>query len=304
MVDARERAAATAAAAALELVGQLEEQMSVYKEDSELSRLNRLAAAEPVAVEPGLFELLELAERLWRQSGGAFDIAAGRLVRLWGFVGGTPRVPERAEIARSLAAAGMQHVMLDHERRTVWFKRQGLELNLGAIGKGYALDRAAQLLLGQWGLRGALLHGGRSSVLAAGEPPDGQPWRIGLADPLKRGKRLGLVRLDRAALGTSGSTERYFERSGRRYSHVLDPRSGWPVQWRMCVSVLAPTAAEADALATAALVMGPEAACRFFARRPELGAVLVTWDAAETEVQLHVIGTAEELFEPAGTARR
>jgi thiamine biosynthesis lipoprotein len=159
------------------------------------------------------------------------------------------------------------------------------------------LDRAGRLLVDRWGVSDALLHGGHSSVLALGCAPDRRPWRVGIPDPLKRGRRLGVVQLSEAALGTAGSTERYFKRAGRRYSHVLDPRSGRPVQWRMCVSVIAATCAEADALATAALVMGPDQARRFFQQHEELGAVLVCWDAAEAELEVETLGTAEELFE-------
>jgi len=282
---------------ALELIAHLEEQMSVFIAESELSRLNCLAASQPVPVEPRLFELLVKSKRLWQRTGGAFDIAAGKLVRLWGFVGGNPRVPQEPQLQETLQSCGMNLVELDEESRSVRFLRAGVELNLGAIGKGYSLDLAAALLRQREPRINALLSAGGSSVLAVAGDERTEPWPVGIAHPLHRGQRIGRVFLDRGALGTAGSTERFFVQAGRRWSHVLDPRTGWPVRWRMSVSVLTDEAAEADALATALLVMGPERAREFVSGEPQLGAIIVTWDSDGTGLAVEVLGRAEKVFE-------
>jgi thiamine biosynthesis lipoprotein len=305
-----------AAAAALDEIDQLEDQMTVYRNTSEVSRINLLAGVTPVPVEERLFGLFETALRLSAETDGAFDMAAGALVKAWGFFRGPKRVPEPEELARVLARVGSRHVVLDRARRSIEFRRPGLELNLGAIGKGYALDRAAERLRGDWGVSAAVLHGGRSSVLALGAPPDGEKgvgnllperpggcfaqkvpdpffsrpesagWLVGIAHPTKPGEHVATVRLKDAALGTSGATIQYFEANGRRFGHILDPGTGWPADGQACVSVIAPTAAEADALSTAFFILGPSKAAEYCQRRPEIGAIVVT--AAETGDTVHV----------------
>jgi thiamine biosynthesis lipoprotein len=259
------------ALAALDLVDRLEAQLSVYRPDSAVSDLNRRAATEPVRVEPHLFALLRRAARLSGETGGAFDPTAGPLVRCWGFFERAGRVPGAVRLADALACTGVGHLRFGRHR-TVSFARQGVELNFGGIGKGYALDRAGRLLERR-GRRCALLNGGSSSVLAIGHPPDQDRWIIGLRDPVRRDRRWALLRLADAAVATSGVTEQSFVAGGRRYGHLLDPRSGQPVDGRLSVTVVASCAAEADALATAFFVGGPSLAVRCAADRTDLLAI-------------------------------
>lgn len=259
---------------ALAEVARLEAQLSHYRDDSDVARLNALAAREWVRVEPELFRLLELCARISRETGGAFDITAGPLVKAWGFYTGEGRVPTEEEIAAARARVGMGRVRLDRKRSAVRFKTEGVEINLGAIGKGYALDRSAEVLR-LYGVERAVIHGGRSTILALGAP-DGKPgWPFTLKDPRDRETPLYHVSLRGRALSTSGDAEQFFESEGKRYSHLLDPRAGRPVEGRRCVWVVAPSAAESDALSTAFSVLGPEAARAVCRRRPELEAALV-----------------------------
>jgi len=153
--------------------------------------------------------------------------------------------------------------VLDESRRAVKFRVAGLEINLGAVGKGYALDRAAALLREKWGVRSALLHGGGSSVYAIGRPPgDSRGWPVRLKHPSQPEESLGVVRLSNAGLGTSAATFQFFEYKGRKLGHLLDPRTGWPALGTAGASMIAPTAAEADAMSTAAFVLGAEGAER------------------------------------------
>ncbi len=257
--------------AALDEVDRLERRLTVYDDGSDLAALNRSAAERTVPLDAELAELLRAAARLHAETGGAFDAASGALVRAWGFLRGPKRVPTEEERAAARAASGWHHVQLDEAGFA--FDRPGVELNLGAIGKGFAIDRALDLLGTRHGVGTALMQGGRSSLKAIGEPAGG--WVVAIGDPRQPGAAVARVRLHGEALGTSGADNLFFEADGRRFGHILDPRSGWPAEGVLSASVVAASAAEADALSTAFFVMGPEATRRFCGEHPEIGAVLV-----------------------------
>ena len=272
--------------AAFDMIDELESQLTVYRENSEVSRLNRTAFAAPVPVEEGLFRLLETAARLSAETDGAFDVTAGALIKAWGFFRGPRRVPSDAERTAALARVGMSAVALDPERRTAAFQKAGLEINLGSIGKGYALDRVGDFLAATGKFPGVLLHGGCSSVYARGSS-DGDPrgWLVGVSHPWDGATRLAEVWLRNRALGTSAATFQYLEYNGKKLGHVLDPRTGWPAAGVASASVVAPTGAEADALSTAFYVGGVELARRYCAAHPEVGALLLPeGDGAELVV--------------------
>ena len=259
---------------ALDMIHALEAQMTVYRPQSELSQLNRRAAAEPVAVEQTLFDLLLQARDLSYETGGAFDPTSGPLIALWRRCRGEGRIPTPTEIADTLAIVGMPHVHFEPDQKTIAFDRPGVELNLGAIGKGHAVDRAAAFLL-QEGLDAWLFHGGYSSVLVRGPHAGRDGWPVGLRNPLLPHERLGTLMLCDQALSTSGSNVQYFRHAGERYGHILDPRTGWPPSHLLSVSVVARTAAVADALSTAFFVAGVENSLRYCDNHPEIGAIFV-----------------------------
>ena len=264
------------AAAALDEIDRHEAQLTIYREGSEVSQLNRTAFERPMRVDAGLFRLLTLSDRLTTATEGAFDVSAGALSRVWGFVAGPRRVPEEAELAAALERVGMRHVHLDPENDTVRYHRPGLEINLGSIGKGWALDRLAETLSTLWGVRCALLHGGHSSINAVGTPPnDPRGWLVGIRHPWYPDRHLALLRLRGQALGTSAATFQHLEYNGQKLGHILDPRTGWPAAALASASVLAPTAAEADALATAFFIQGSGWAADYCKRHPETGAVVL-----------------------------
>jgi thiamine biosynthesis lipoprotein len=264
------------AEAALEEIDRLEAQLTVYHDDSEMSRINREAAQRPVVVEERLFALLDRAKRLSLETRGAFDITMGPLIKAWGFFRREGRVPSDEERLAARARVGMQHVLLEQETRTIRYVRPGMEMNLGSIGKGYALDRAAKLLRQEWNLRAGLLHGGQSSVYAIGsEPGTRRGWTVGVRHPWRPERRLAMIRLRNRGLGTSAATFQHLEYHGRKLGHILDPRTGWPAEGMASATVVADTAAEADALATAFFVLGVERARAYCAAHPRVGAVLL-----------------------------
>ncbi|WP_373650118.1 FAD:protein FMN transferase [Schlesneria sp. DSM 10557] len=246
-----------AASDALDLVHVLEQQLSIYREDSELSCLNRNAFPNPTTVEPELFDLLERARLLSAQTGGAFDPAAGALVKLWSNCRKKDRIPLQSEIDEVLAAGGVARVAFDYSKRQIAFERAGIEFNLGAIGKGYAVDKAGEYLLNK-GVSNWLIHGGRSSILAHGVHSRCEGWPVGLRNPLLPDKPFATLMLCDEALATSGTAVQWFRHGGRRYGHILDPRTGWPVESLLSVSVIARDSATADALSTAFFVLGVE----------------------------------------------
>jgi thiamine biosynthesis lipoprotein len=257
-----------AARAALDEVEAIEDALSGFREASEVSRVNREAAAAPVRVGPSLFALLSLCRELHAVTGGTFDPASTALSRCWGFLERRPRLPAEDEIEAARAASGMDRVVLDGVGRTVRFTVPGVELSFGAVGKGWALDRVAATLRVR-GVFRALLSAGGSSHRGWG----GEAWELALRP---RGEGLGLLRLRDAALGTSDAGEQHFDARGKRYGRVLDPRTGWPAEGVRSAGVVASEAAVADALSTAFLVGGPALAAPFCATRPGTMALLVT----------------------------
>jgi FAD:protein FMN transferase len=289
---------------ALDLIDLLEAQLTVYRDDSDVSRLNATAHLGPVEVERGLFRLLEMAFALSRETDGAYDVTAGALSEAWGFVKGPKRVPDETALADARARTGWRHVALDPECSTVAFDRDGIRINLGSIGKGYAIDRAVDVIRAHWWPTSALVHGGRSSLYALGSPPGqfGGRWEIALRNPFQPESPLGTFRLRNRGLGTSGAAFQQFIVDGRVYGHLIDPRSGEPAVGPASVTVLAPTAAMADALSTAFYLLGPEAAGAYVSQHPEIGVVLIEQGMAGDPPRMLIFGLSEHDFAAAENA--
>ena len=293
----REEALRAAAEEALDAIERLDRLLSLYRADSDLSLINREAAASPVRVDPRVFRLLERVRALHAGTGGAFDPTVAPVLFCWGVIGGAWRVPSADEIAEARSKVGFAGVELDPGSGTVRFSRPGMWMDLGSVGKGYALECAGEVLR-ELGVDCGLIHGGTSSVCGIGKGPDGQPWRIAVSlptsglgdavamhplnwvqvgqavwpDPTDQAeprvetgvvfsrKEIArpVVHLENSALSISGIRGKYFEVKGETYGHVIDPRSGWPVQGAAMAAVTGLSATAADALSTALLVLGGE----------------------------------------------
>jgi thiamine biosynthesis lipoprotein len=250
-----------AADAAFDEVDRIDRLMSHYKPDSPLSRLNREAAKAPVKTDPELFDFLAECLRYSRESDGAFDITVGPLMKAWGFFRGEGRMPGEQELAKARRNVGFRHVILDEKARTVFFDQLGVELDLGGIAKGYAVDRAVTLLK-QRGVNNALISAGGSTIFGFGAPPpsglNATGWEVKLQDPIAPDKTALIVRLKDQALSVSGSYEKFFELGGRRYSHIMDPRTGRPVEGVLSVAVVTGSGTAGDALDNVFYVQGVE----------------------------------------------
>ena len=260
-----------AARAALDEADEIESMLTVFRDTGEVVEMNTRAGHERFPASPALFALLERCAELHAATGGAFDVTATPLSRCWGLLKRDGRVPPEAEIAHTLASVGMRHVVLDAERRTVSFAQPGVSVSFGAIGKGYALDRMAGVLR-ERGARRALLSAGRSSVLAIGGR--GRGWPIDVR-PQLAAKTAGRLWIRDGAVGTSGAGEQFIIANGRRYGHVLDPRTGYPAESVLAASVVTRDAASADALSTAFLIGGADLACSYCDAHPDTMAIVV-----------------------------
>jgi thiamine biosynthesis lipoprotein len=228
-----------AADAALEEARRLDDLLSNYRFESEWSQVNREAGEQPVKVSAELFGLVAEAIEYSRQSQGAFDISVGPLMKVWGFYRGSGHLPHRAEVAAALTRVGYRHIRLDAQAGTVWFDRPGVELDPGGIGKGYAVDRMAEVLQ-RYGVETALVAGSDSSIYARGAPPaEPRGWPVEIKDPRDPLRTAARVFLKDESLSTSGSYEKFFRAEGRTYAHIMDPRTGYPARGSVAVSVIA-----------------------------------------------------------------
>jgi FAD:protein FMN transferase len=242
---------------AFDEVDRIDRLMSHYKADSPLSRINREAARHPVTVEPELFDFIADAMRYNRESAGAFDITVGPLMKAWGFFGGEGRMPSDDELAAARRHVGAAHVVLNAAEKTIAFDEPGVELDLGGIAKGYAVDRVVGLLK-QRQIAAALVSAGGSTIYGLGAPPGRSGWDVMIQDPVDSRKAALTVTLKDRAVSIAGRSEKWFESGGVRYSHIMDPRTGRPVQRVISVAVLANSGTAGDALDDAFFVMGPE----------------------------------------------
>ena len=244
--DGPEQARRAFAAAQTE-VGRIEAKYSRYRDDSLLTAINRGAGGPPVAIDAETSALLDYAHACWRQSGGLFDITAGVLRRVWDFRRGV--VPDRASLQRALECIGWNRVRRGNDTIAL---ETDMEIDFGGMGKEYAADRAATAA-GALGIRHGLVNLG-GDLRLIGAHPDGRPWRVGIVHPRAAARTVAHVSLAEGGLATSGDYERFFIHDGARYCHILNPRTGWPVNGPQSVSVIAPLCTVAGSCATIAML--------------------------------------------------
>jgi len=305
--------AVEAAIAALDEVDRFESLLSVFQEDSEVSHINRTAAENAIEPSAEVRDLLRQCDLLSRETNGAIDITASPLWRLWGFAKREGKVPAQEDIDAVRQHVGPSFVQRDETSQSVRFAKPGIEISFGCIGKGAALDSAKHKLQ-ELEIEHALLHGGRSSISALGGrmqeswPQSTQRnfpanvngtllvptrdrsigWTIGISHPLRPGQRLAEVRLTNESLGTSGSQHQFFIHRGKRYGHIIDPRTGQPAQGMLMTTVIAPTAALADAISTAFFVLDPNQTAEYCRCHPGIAALLVLPNVTSEQVEAEI----------------
>ena len=259
-----------AVGAAYREMARLSDMMSHYDPNSVVSAINDAAGERPVATPPELFEVLETAQRISERTGGAFDVTVGAL-RGWRFRRDDPRMPEAAEIARQLPLVNWKNLVLDWKAKSAFLVRAGMRIDLGGIAKVYIL-RAGLRTLERHGVARAMLNGGGDVLVSGGG------WRIGVRDPRAPEELIGTVEIDRGAVVTSGDYERFFTRDGKRYHHILDPRTGHPSEGPRGVTLIATDIEAVNGIPVAIMVLGKKAGIRLLA--PGVDALIADRDGS------------------------
>jgi len=277
--------------------------MSNWTDQSEVARINHQANSRAISIDPEVANVIAFAQLVARQSDGAFDITIEPLVRSWGFLGEGPRLPSQDEIDQALASVGYEKVELDTASATLQLLGPGVAIDLGGIAKGYAADRAAEVLR-RHEIADALVDLS-GNMVAIGNAPTHEGWTVGIRDPSRRHPYVARLRLFDECVATSGDYEQFVAANGKRYGHILDPRSGWSARGLTSVTVVAAKAMSADAWATALFVLGPEDARRLAKARDDLSVVLiepredgpdVIWVEAALRPQLQIVEELQNDF--------
>ena len=251
----------------------IENLISSWDQKSETSRINRNAGIAAVEVSKELFDLIFRAQQISKLSSGAFDLTFAAIDKLWNFDGRESEMPNPDTLKASVFNIGYQLIELDEESLTVFLPKKGMKIGFGAIGKGYAADRAKQLLV-EWGVLGGIINAS-GDMNTWGTKPDGSSWTIGIVNPMNNKKVFSWFSLKHNAVVTSGDYEKFTQINGRRYSHIIDPRTGIPSQGIVSCTVFAGKAELADAIATAIFVMGVESGLFLIDQLPDIEAILI-----------------------------
>jgi thiamine biosynthesis lipoprotein len=265
IVHEDEHYARQAATAAFNEVDRLEDELSRFRENSDITRINSLPARQPLQIGLDAFECLKLSVRMYAETHGAFDVTVGTLVKCRRNEDGTPRTPSPEELNRARLCTGTSLLQLDEQEHTVCLSASPMHVDLGGIGKGYAVDRVGELLR-EWSIDTALISGGYSSVLALDAPSGTNGWPLTLSDPADHKRILARPALRRRALSGSGV---------QKGGHIINPRTGRPIEGRRAAWASAPDAGTADALSTAFMIMGPDEIERYCSQHPDARAMVI-----------------------------
>jgi len=275
-----------AAESAFEAVESLERRISVWKDDSQASRINELAATRPVQASQDVIDLIVMAQDLNTRTHGAFDVTVGPLVDLWGYYRKENHLPTQEEVDKAMALVGMDKVAVDREGRSVSFAKEGVRLDFGGIGKGLAVDAAAAVFR-KYKIASVLINGGSSSILAIGAPPGKAGWDVKITLPETENEVIAEVVLKDESISTSGCYGKYIEFDGAKYCHIFDPRTGWPAPGVTSATSFCASAAEADGLSTAFVVLGKVGTEQYCREHPEVRALIVPSEGASEPVWIN-----------------
>lgn len=259
---------------AFDTMKDIDDRMSVYNNNSEVSQINRFAGQSTVKVSNDTLNVIEKALDYSKISDGMFDITVGPLMDIWGFRNGKNRIPSDVEISKALSFIDYKKVKIDRSGSTAELTSTGMKMDVGAIAVGYAVDKAVNVLKDN-GVKKALVNGG-GEIYALGSPPGKDTWRIGIQHPRRSNALLGTIELKDMAVSTSGDYENYFEVNGKRYCHIMNPKTGKPVDGIMSVTVVADTTTEADALSTVLFIMGAKEGMKLAEKLDNVECIIVT----------------------------
>ncbi len=254
-------------------ISRIEHLISDWDATSQVSEINRQAGRKPVVVDRELFDLIERSNGISRLTDGAFDVSYASMDKVWHFDGSMDREPTAAEVAASVSKIGYRKIVLNTATHSVFLPEAGMKIGFGAIGKGYAADRARDLLVGR-GVKGGIINAS-GDLDAWGRQPDGSDWLVAITNPLNKAKAFAWMPIEDRAVVTSGDYEKYVRFGGVRYSHIIDPRTGYPATGIISATVFAPRAELTDALATSVFVMGVDTGIDFINQLPGIDVIIV-----------------------------
>lgn len=254
-------------------IDRIEQLISSWNPSSETSQVAAMAGIRPVQVSNELIGLVERSCYISKLTGGAFDISYAAIDGLWEFDGGTMNAPSAKQIEASIAKIGYEHIEIDPIAQTLFLQLPDMKMGFGAIGKGYAADRVKALLI-EKGISGGIINAA-GDMSAWGKQPDGTPWKVAVVNPMDKRKVFAWFSLQDNAVVTSGDYERFVIINGKRYGHIINPKTGFPSEGVVSCSVFAPKAELADALATALFVMGVEVGINFINQLPQVEALMI-----------------------------
>lgn len=269
-------------------VARIEFLISDWKPASQVSEVNRNAGIAPVKVDREVLELAERAIRISELTNGAFDISFAAMERIWKYDGSLIAMPDSAVVRKAVSKVGYKNIIIDKEQSTIFLQLPGMKIGFGALGEGYATDRCRDMMLAR-GIKAGIVNGS-GDMSTWGRQPNGKRWTIGITDPFEKGSLYAVLPLRTSAVTTSGSYEKYFELNGKRYSHIINPATGYPATGLTSVTVFGPSAELANAFSTSIMVMGKEAGFRLLQQYPAYAAIMVSDDGqfhTSKKIKLH-----------------
>tara|TARA_R110002051_G_scaffold47227_6_gene93705 strand:- start:2156 stop:3115 length:960 start_codon:yes stop_codon:yes gene_type:complete len=258
---------------AIKEITRIERLISSWDPKSQTSEINRNAGIKPVKVDAELFELIQRGIGISKLTDGAFDISYASMDKIWKFDGSMTHMPSIDSIKASVSKVGYHNIILDKENNTVFLKLKGMKIGFGAIGKGYAADKAKNLLISKGVVAGIINASGDMNTW--GKQPDGSEWKVAITNPMDKNKVFALLPINNGAVVTSGNYEKYVTFNDVRYTHIIDPRTGYPATGIISVTVFAPKAELADALATSVFVMGIEVGLNRIEQLPQVECIII-----------------------------
>ncbi len=258
---------------AIEEISRIEKLISSWDPDSQTSLINKNAGISPVTVDQELFNLIQRAIQISKVTDGAFDISYASMDKVWKFDGSMKQLPGEEEIRSSVEKVGYENIILDPSNTSVFLKKPGMRIGFGAIGKGYAADKAKELLISK-GVEAGIINAS-GDMNTWGKQTNGEEWKVAITNPMDKIKAFALLPVYNSAVVTSGDYEKYVSFNGVRYSHIIDPRTGYPAKGIISATVFAPKAEMADALATSVFVMGIDAGINRINQIPNVECIII-----------------------------
>jgi len=254
-------------------ITRIEKLISSWDKNSETTLVNKNAGVSPIKVNKELYELIERAVKISELTDGAFDVSYASMDNIWQFNGTMVQMPNTKQIKKSVAKVGFKNIILNKEETTVYLKQEGMKIGFGAIGKGYAADKAKALLI-KIGVTSGIINAS-GDMNTWGRQPNGEEWKVAITNPMDNNKAFALLPITNGAVVTSGNYEKFVMLNGQRYSHIIDPRTGYPSSGIISVTIFAPKAELADALATSVFVMGKKVGLDRINQLPNIECVIV-----------------------------